>query len=180
MTECANRPTTSLDETHCDFLSAMNVRFECRMLYSKFTRQSTSSLVHHIIHVVLVVSYFQMLWIAASSVSNARMKNIHSIWYILSVFYNPSQSMRMSNNVFSLVTKPEKTIPVIAQSRLPGPAAGHVFASNLAPKSPLHFWGKDLLHQSSWNNLWLHRSVCLICVTLSAVCAARGLLYGSI
>ena len=134
------------------------------------------SLAHHIVHVLLLGSDFQMKWIAARPVSNTAMQHEKTIWHGASVMHHPSDLMGTERSPSRPGPEAELTIAATGQETgHPRPAFLWRFTIYFGPKPFLSFWRQQLREHRRRDNLCSHKSVHLICATLSARQGARAL-----
>ena len=154
----------------------MKVWLPRRMISSKLSKKGASSLLNHIVHIVLVGSKLQVRRIAATLISHAGMQDIKASRNVFFMVRNPRDFVRLFNVVLHSVPKSELSV-TNGKASHPVPAFIRPSFFNLRPESFLKFWRKNLREKFSGDRLGLHRSVRLICDTLSGEPTPRGHFY---
>lgn len=133
-----------------------------------------SSLLHHVVNILLLCSGSQVSGIAALWCGDARVENTHSLRHVRFIFRNPSESVGPDGGPNPKVTHCEGPIPACDSTPLPQPALISALDLNFGPESFLASVREKLRHQFRGDILCSHNSDSLICATAPAVSAARG------
>lgn len=132
-------------------------------------KNSPSSLLLKVNHIIGLSPKFEVPWVAASPVSNAAVQYKQTVWNILSVTDDPSKTMDgwIEDNHSSSLDG-HMSISIGIGCSVPIPAIIRTSAVHLGPEPFLEFRRQQLRQQLRWDNLRLHNQVCFVCATLSA------------
>jgi hypothetical protein len=126
-----------------------------------------AALVHHVFDVVLLSARAKVRWIAASSLSDARMQNELSGRNSFPVVDNPRDLMGSQSDPSSHKSDTDLPVTVICRS-VPKPAFIRARLVHSSPKLILEVFAQKLRQQFRGDSLGLHQSSWLI------VCQAPG------
>lgn len=158
------------------FYHLMLIQFGCGRIYAN--QRNSSILAIHIVHIVLLRSGSNVIWITATWVSNARMKGEKIFRKISSIFNNPTDSMRPERVRLSWVARLYANCPVSVWLAISRPVPTLIRSSlfNLGPKSLF-----EIIRKYSRENLWWDRfamhsvSLLIVCQALGCINSARAL-----